>query len=344
MWPNLSRMKIQGREPSSMKKNILLILSLLLVACSRNVNFNLSQENNSFDGKLIYNNKVDILFVVDDSTSMQVHQQELSRVVPDLVAKLNSLKMDYQVAVATTTTSTNTSNFPNARKLVGSPKVLNHLNSDLLLNRLIVGETGSDLERGLDAIEVVLSNSYLSANAPGFIRSDALLAIIVIGDEDDQSTKATSEYVSFLNRLKPNFAEGGQAWVFNFIGILQNTYRCGSYSNTYTKAVRYPEMVQASNGVMSSICERDLATALSNINARLIDIITAFRIDTEPDLSTMRVQIDGSDVPYSSENGYTYIAQSDSKGRVGHYIKFHGTSIPHAESKILVSFTPKSSR
>lgn len=323
---------------------LVLVLTIFLASCNKDVGFNLPSENNSYDGKEIYNNKVDILFVVDDSTSMSAHQQELSRVVPDLVDKLNSLQMDFQVAVTSTTTSTNYSYFPHSRQFLGSPKFLNNQNSNLLLNRLLVGEIGSDFERGLEAIEAVLSPSYLNAEAPGFLRADALLAVIIIGDEDDQSEKSTADYIQFLNRLKPNFQEGGQAWIVNFIGILADTYRCGNSSKTYTRALRYPQLVTASNGVMSSICDRDLRPALGNINARLIDILTAFKIDSEPNLDTLVVKINGVVIPADPVNGYAYIKQTDSLGRAGHYIKFYGTSIPRADAKISVTFTPKSSR
>lgn len=326
------------------KMSIIVLASLVFQSCNKSVGFKLPEENKAFVGEETYNNKVDILFVVDDSTSMKEHQEELSRVVPELISQLNSLKMDYQVAVTSSTTSTNLDRFPNSRQMIGSPKILTQENSNLLLDRLLVGETGSDVERGLEAMEVVLSSEYLNSEAKGFIRSDALLAIVIIGDEDDQSSKLTKEYIDFLNRLKPNFPEGGQSWLVNFIGVLQDTYRCGSISKTFVRSIRYAELVSASGGISSSICDRDLTPALQNINARLVDILTSFQIDSEPDLATLVVKVDGLEIALDSMNGYQYVSQKDSLGRTGHYIKFYGTSVPSSDSKISVTFTPKSSK
>ncbi len=45
---------------------------------------------------------------------------------------------------------------------------------------MIVGEAGSNNERGLESMQTVLSSSYLSNEGRGFLRNDALLVVIAL--------------------------------------------------------------------------------------------------------------------------------------------------------------------
>ena len=79
--------------------------------------------------------------------------------------------------------------YPMSRKLVGSPTYLTAANINLLTERIIVGESGSDLERSLDAMAHVTSPSYLASIGSDFMREDALFAVIFMSDEIDQSSE-----------------------------------------------------------------------------------------------------------------------------------------------------------
>ena len=69
----------------------ILFLSLGLVACSNGTNFGIGAEEAAFDSTIKYNNKVDIVWLVDDSSSMQQHQVKLANEVNAMIAKLNEL-------------------------------------------------------------------------------------------------------------------------------------------------------------------------------------------------------------------------------------------------------------
>lgn len=331
-------MRIQGRIST---KFFLFCTFCLAMSCESGVRFGLQEQSEEFSQSVAYNNKVDILFVVDNSTSMKDHQQELSRTVPDLINKLNSLKMNYQVAVTTTTMSPNATNFPMTRQIVGSPKFLNQRNINLLTSRLLVGDTGHDLEAAFDSVRWVLSDSYLSANAPGFLRPDALLALIFIGDEDDQSVGSTSNFESFLNQIKPPFKEGGRAWLANFIGVTSPSSLCDSLGAHVSVGLRYMDMVNKSGGVKESICDRNLSVAVANIKARIVEVITAYRLETEPNLSTVQVWLNGVPVSNDSADGWTYETQIEPSGKKAHLIRFHGRSVPPADGKVKVKYDPK---
>lgn len=80
---------------------VAVLSTILLGACAQDVKFGLPSTSDNFGQSITYNNKVDILWVMDNSSSMSKHQTNLSQAIPGLMTKLNSLKMDYQMAVVT---------------------------------------------------------------------------------------------------------------------------------------------------------------------------------------------------------------------------------------------------
>lgn len=314
-------------------------------SCSnRATSFALPSQQDSFSGQVFYNNKVDILFVVDNSKSMLQYQQRLSSQMQNMISQLNALKMDYRVAVTTSTMSTDTNNYPVTRSLVGSPVYLTSSNIHLLTDRIIVGESGSDLERSLDAMRFVTSSSYLNSIGSDFIRSDALLSVIFISDERDQSSEFgnpnSNDFINYLNTRKPDFATGGKAWLVNYIGILTNQ-SCDILGGSVSVGIQFINLVTASNGVKSSICNVDLTGAVSNIKARIIDQITSYYFNSAPNKSTISVTVGSRKIQEDPSNGWT-LENETITGVKKYFLRFHGTSIPAADENVDVQFTPAS--
>jgi hypothetical protein len=244
-------------------------------------------------------NMVDILFVVDNSKSMLQYQQRLAAQTQNMVSTLNSLKMDYRVAVTTTTMSKDSVTYPMTRKIMGIPTYLTSSNINLLQDRIIVGESGSDLERGLDSMTLVTSKSYLSSIGSDFIRDDALLAVIFMSDERDQSSEFgdpnSSDFINLLNGRKPNFESGAKAWLVNYIGILTNQ-SCDILGGNVSIGTQFINLVTASRGVKSSICDVDLSLAVSNIKARIVSKVHPFTASSyivRPPTTTLIVDLLG---------------------------------------------------
>jgi hypothetical protein len=321
----------------------LFLASSLLFATSCNnkaTHFALPSTSQSFGQALTYNNKVDILFVIDNSKSMGQYQRRLSARVPDMINTLNSLRMDYHVAVTTTTMSTDANLYPMTRQIVGAPKYLTETNINLLADRILTGESGSDNERGLDAMAFV-TGAYAMTNALGFIRSDALLAIIILGDENDNSTEfgngASNDFINYMNRIKPDFKEGGRAWIANYIGTI-NTTNCDNLGGYVSVGTNYMKLVDASNGIKESICAADLSVAVSNIKARIVDMVTAFRLKDVPNKSTIKVFVGGNQIAEDAANGWT-LEQETTPAKIVYMIKFHGLAIPAADQSIRIDYT-----
>ncbi len=320
-----------------------LVISMQFSACSnRATSFDLPSEQGGFSGQVFYNNKVDILFVVDNSKSMLQYQQRLSARMTDMISTLNTLKMDYRVGVTTTTMSSDSGTYPITRKLVGSPAYLTASNIQMLTDRIIVGESGSDLERGLDAMTLVTSTNYLNSIGSDFIRTDALFAVVFISDERDQSSEFGSanstDFINILNARKPLFETGARGWIANYIGILTNQ-SCDNLGGFVAIGTQFISLVDESKGAKSSICSADLSAAVSNIKARIVDQITAYRFKDIPNKSTILVTIAGRAISEDGINGWTLESEIIS-GRTYFSLKFHGAAVPAANEFVDVQYTP----
>lgn len=328
-----------------MKKTTMVIMLAALVfavvnatGCSNaKTSFALPQQNESFSGQIFYNNKVDLLFVIDNSKSMLQYQQRLAAKVQDMIATLNSLGMDYRIGVTTSTMAKN-SDYPSARRLVGNPVYLTSANVNLLTERIIVGESGSDLERSLDAMKLVTSQDFSGQ----FLRSDALFSVIFISDEVDQSSEFgdpnSNAFINYLNARKPPFEDGTRAWIANYIGILSNQ-SCDVLGGHVSIGTQFIKLVDASNGVKSSICNADLSLAVANIKSRIVAQLTSYRFKDVPNKSTIQVTVGGKAIFEDAINGWTLETETNS-GQTVYLLKFHGDSIPAATDQVIVNYKP----
>jgi hypothetical protein len=319
------------------QKSLLLIASsALLFSCSNGTSFGVGEQNQAFDSSIKMNNQVDIIWVVDDSSSMQVHQQALASQIGSMVDKLNSLKMDYRMVITTTSVG----NGFKGGTYVGSPAILSNSTSDLasvLQSRLVVGEGGSDLEQGIQSLDNLLSSDYIAGDGQGFHRDQALLLINILSDEDDQSpgTNASAEQTleNRLNALKKPFRPNVGGWLVNFIGRIDTS--CPNQFGDSPIGTRYMDLATASGGNSYSICGTSLANAVSGLQARVLEIITDYPLASEPDLSTVKVYQNDVLVPRSTTNGWDYIPSLK-------VIRFYGTYVPSTDVKVVVDYTPAS--
>lgn len=313
------------------------LLSISQAGCGGNgagAQFDLDQTSQNFGQKILYNNKVDIVFIVDNSTSMAQHQQSLSQQIPSLVSTLQSLKMDYHIVVISTGIGLD----GNGGRFLGSPRILTPQTpnlGDLLQQRIAQGEAGSNKERGLYSLETALSSSYLSSEGAGFLREEALLAVIELSDEDDKSGQAASYYAHFLDQLKPPSEEGRKSWVFNFIGVLENSSACRTFNDYSEVGVIQMQLAELSGGNQESLCAQSLSSAVSNIKARIVQILTDFYLKTKPVKKTLVVTVNGKPVSESPTHGWIYVEENNK-----YIIRFTGEAIPPADADIRVDFTP----
>lgn len=175
----------------------------------------------------IGSNRVDILWLVDNSQSMAEEQAELAARFREFIDALVDLRADFHIGVITTDMQapeesgrlqvrpgrvflpTGGLGVPaelaaacaglEAELRAGQPFLTRSMyadaNDNIDVERLqqdfqciaSAGIAGSSFERGLDALDRALSPDLLQGFNQGFVRDDAFLAIIFLTDEDDCS-------------------------------------------------------------------------------------------------------------------------------------------------------------
>lgn len=317
-----------------MKKIILFALvGLVSAACSKQ-SFDMIDEQVDLSQDIQYNNKVDVVVMIDTSSSMDSYQNKLADQTGMMIDELNRSGMDYHIVVVTSDMRSNGT----GGKFVGDPKILTNTTAglkDRLKERIRLGSKGSDQERGLESIRTALSPSYLSGQGAGFLRDDALLAIVALSNEDDYSPEANSSIKAALDRLKPPFSSGVRGWTLSFIGVPDDSSTCSTaLDGQYREpGLRWIDLANTSDGVVAPICDSTLDVAVRNVKKRITQILTDFALGREPVIETIQVTKNGILVPQSTVNGWEYIAD-------GYKVRFHGTAIPGAYDKVLVDFTP----
>ena len=323
-----------------MKKTIALVALALFAAGCNEQKFGLDSASQVFGQKVTYNTQVDVLWVIDTSSSMDTHQNLLAQQMGLFVDSMNNTGLDYHMAVTTMDFS------PTGAKgkfvaATGTPLILTSQTPNLtqiLSQRIQLGGGGSPVERGLEAMKTALSAPLAGPNGynDGFLRKDALLVVVFLSNEDDQS--ATLDYAAFLDSVRPPLPlTGERSWLAQFMGVTDGDSSCktSAWSQTgYSEVgVKYMELANLSGGVSEAICDADMKRALTNVKSRVLEVMTEYRLDRSPNLATLQVYVNGARVPQDAANGWTYYSSHNS-------VRFHGAAVPPVDSSIRISYDP----
>lgn len=235
---------------------------------------------------------MDVLFVVDNSPSMGNNQRALQARVGAFAQKLQSLKtptgdsLDLNFGVTTTSISKRIINPETFRESTtrGHGGTLANLHcydeelwkitDDSQLSCLAnVGLGGSNIEMPLESIRQVVELENNEANE-GFIREDALLATVVVTDEDDCSySKETiladsheafcefSEPIDYFAGKITKAKNGSNHWASWVIGANSS---CDDYEGEFPGDSRLEQLAGLEQNIptFSSICENDFSSSL----------------------------------------------------------------------------------
>ncbi len=315
--------------------------AIVLAGCGpKAANFSiLPASQGTFQGSTA-NNKVDILWVIDNSGSMLTKQTNLANGFDSFASVFVSKGFDFHMAIVTSDTrSVGGQN----GEFQGIPTVITNTTpafANVFKSNVIVGNTGDSAAKELDAILLSLSSPYLAGVNTGFLRSDAHLAVIELSDaDDDDSVNTTSDAVNFLQTLKPDkFDVISRSYKKNFtisaVGVDSIADPdCVPLLPLIEEGIKFKSLVNTTNGSFASICKADFSAGLSAISQRIAEAITEIALARTPDPSTIIVTFNGTMVPNDPINGYTYSPS-------GNKIVFHGNYIPQDNTSIAINFVP----
>lgn len=268
---------------------------------------------------------VDILFVVDNSGSMQQEQQNLATNFGQFIQFTTSLDIDYHIGVITTDTSENGAFV--APFIANSGPATTPDPTTAFVQAVNVGTSGSATEKGLETAVLALSEPAISTTNAGFLRDHALLSVIYVTDEDDHSDGDVGDWVDRLLEVKGYDANAVLASAI--AGDVPAG--CSGDGGSAQAGKRYYDVVAGLGGVYASICTPDWAVTMEQLGTGTFAALTRFELSRRPDTATLTVTVDGQPVPEDELNGWTFDPASNS-------VTFHGTSVPESGEQIEISY------
>jgi hypothetical protein len=285
--------------------------------------------------------KVDILWVIDDSFSMGNEQATLAAGFESFAGELEISGADFQIGVVTTS-------FEDADRgeLIGDPPFLT-ANDDyvrLFQERAAVGVLGSDKEKGLEVALWAVSAPMVDPGGANqyFLRPSAQLVVLIVSDEEDCSDNGAldgqapeecyyqrdqltpvPELVDYLRARK---GSDDRVTVSAIVG------KPDSECDDVWAGTRYIQAASLTGGYVGDICESSWDSMLATMGLRVGSIRDQFQLTRGAIPDTIEVEVDEASVEESPEDGWSYDATT-------RYLQFHGDAVPERGALILVRYT-----
>jgi hypothetical protein len=270
----------------------------------------------------------DILFVIDDSGSMQDEQDELIANFQYFSENFIGTNLDYHIGVVRADLAAGNDNSAEWGVLEQLPDGSRWIDPDTdnmattFQEVANVGDSGAgQCEMGLQAAMSALTyQTHPGMPNEGFYREDGLLSLIIISDEADHGTDPggplgmpacggvnPNEFISWwLHSLKgPNDQD---KLIFTAI-VGDDPSGCGGDEDGADYAAGYWDVIPAVEGNFLSVCSSDWAEFLTELGLESAGLKTSFHLRRIPIESTITVTVDGAD-PGAATWSYDRITNS----------------------------------
>jgi len=219
---------------------------------------------------------VDILFAVDQSCSMDDDNARLASNFSNFISTISTVTSNWRIGVVTKndgcfkygyldeTTSSYTAKFNNS---------------------VLADDGGTNTERLLTLSRDALYKTSSGRCNSGFLRSSALLHVIMVSDEPEQSSTSWSTLVSQIQGYKSNPDDVK-------LSAVAGDYPGGC--STAAPGTGYYQAVSATGGEYLSICDTNWAKHVETLAAATVEGLNEYPLsDTSPDPDSIVVYVDG---------------------------------------------------
>lgn len=298
--------------------------------------------------------EVDVLFVLDETASMEDEQVRLTAAAEALFFSGLLGPLDYQVGVTSADAGRR------GGRLFHSDRPRGNVFGGPFGNRIVIPRTrpdpvtvfgmnvqppilpsGATSAAGMHAAYLALTPPVLTGHNAGFLRPNAALAVVFVSDEDDLSTPlhgAPSDDVEFymnaLYALK-GFRNLDLVTVSALVGDLPAG--CRGPVDAAQAAPRYTELARRTGGLVRSICAADWQGALEDIAAHAAGLRIEIELRSTPVAGSLEVSVDGVSVPATDASGqvtWTYDPSTNA-------VRFDAAAVPPAGAEVVVRYTPE---
>ena len=242
--------------------------------------------------------EVDILWVVDNSTSMSDEQQAITSAFPTFMNFFLGSGLDYHIGVV----STDMTDPDQSGRLIEAQGIrwIDPTTADpvgVFSEMANLGTGGAHMERGIQAAWASLEIE--TAFNDGFYRDQSAVHFVVLSDEDDQTSSGqitTDEFIDYLGGLR---TDEEQVSFSSIVSPPPPAFPCEGASSTGT---RYLQVTSAIGGVKWSICDRDWGAVLEQLGLQTVGLKREYFLSEKPVLGSIDVSVTdpaGTDFEFS---------------------------------------------
>jgi hypothetical protein len=267
--------------------------------------------------------KLDVLWVVDNSGSMRDEQENLGKNFKAFINEFSNLGIDFKMSITTTDTRQNNAGKPvkDSLEKLTSAELLKDKQGflDNFNNMVQVGINGWGIEKGIKASEV-----FANRFANGHFREDAYFVIIYVSDEEDQSEKTIQNHFNQISKWKSN---PGLVKAYSIVDTSNPTY-----NNQYLVSgfKRYKDMSDLTGGYVADI-NANFYTTLLKMGSDIAELTKSFPLSQSPyDVSSIKVFVNGIE-----DSRWIY-------DPVNRTIKFNNGQEPQANDIIKITYEVES--
>lgn len=266
--------------------------------------------------------KADILLVIDNSCSMSDEQMALGANFANFIKYATTSQVDFQIGVTSTDADDDMScpacetgdlcrvggvgtGFPSTCTMGTGERIITPstpMIEDAFNSLVRLGTNGSGTETCVVPAVRALTAPKITdpAKNAGFIRPDAVLAVVCVTDALEQADQPISFYLNQLLNIKG--VQRPNLFSYNVIGPFSNLG--AGCSTEGIDDGRHMSLVTGSNGLREEICTPNWATALENIGKGAFGFRTTFFLNGTPAAGNqVEVAIDGQMLPQTDARG-----------------------------------------
>ena len=250
----------------------------------------------------IYLPRIHILFVIDDSGSMAVHQKNLRDNTAQFVSALEQgLNLHYSIGV--TTTSERDQGL--LKGPAGSHKYITLKTPDrlrVLADSMMVGVRGEATEQLLSQIIPVIKNTSLQLN-----NSNSYFAVVFVTDAEDQSELYPKKVYSELVHIMGGESERLLAYGVIVPPGIKDCPR--DHTQEPHRIIEFINLVSVgeAKGKYFNLCSPDFGNKLAGIAEDIVEKVNnQVYLNKVPDPKTIRVMYGEINIPNHPDKGWTY--------------------------------------
>ncbi len=270
-------------------------------------------------------NKVDILWVIDNSGSMSENQEQVRVNSNEFISKfITKTGLQWKMGLI----STDVSNPPFVGFRPGDALDYQSSNPVQLFQGAVkrLGIYGDAVERFYEPVLRAFDSH------PHFLRQDAVLALIVVTDEEEQSTISLENFLQKIKGYKNDLKD-----VYTYGLFAASDDGCDTQTMFTYQSSRYKQFIDKTKGKKYSLCDPNIGAKLAEMGDDLVQQLVRPRLylSARPVVNTITVTYKGELLKWGQkDDGGLWLYDYGNNAILFHDLDF----APGPEEKVTVNF------